>query len=51
MNSEIAVFVKERQAKNGEPSADFINSFCGRHDVALPNDIFFGLYSDGFLGL
>lgn len=43
--------IEEERAKNGEPSSDFINSFCKRHGVALPSDIFFDLGDDDLPGL
>lgn len=33
--------IEKEYRKNGEPSSDFINSFCDKYDVQIPWDIFF----------
>ena len=41
--------LEEEKARHNEPSPDFINSFCERHGVALPSDIFFDVDVDDLL--
>ncbi len=38
---EVKKELAEEYEKHKEPTGDFINSFCERHNVCLPNDIFF----------
>lgn len=38
--------IEDERTRNGEPSPEFINSFCERYGVALPNDIFFDIDMD-----
>ena len=38
---EVKKELAEEYEKHKEPTGDFINSFCERHKVCLPNDIFF----------
>lgn len=42
--------MEDEWTKNGEPSPDFIKSFCKRHGVALPSDIFFDVDEDSLFG-
>lgn len=38
---EVKKELAQEYEKHREPTGDFINSFCERHNVCLPNDIFF----------
>ena len=38
---EVKDELQNEYEKHGEPSGDFINSFCKKHGVALPADLFF----------
>lgn len=46
---EVKNELAQEYQKNKEPTSEFINEFCEKHKVCLPNDIFFdasGLFDD-----
>ncbi len=43
LREQIKKDLVEEYEKNGEPSDEFIDSFCKKYDVCIPNDIFFDM--------
>lgn len=41
LREEIKKVIAEEYDKNSEPSGDFINEFCEKYGLCLPNDLFF----------
>lgn len=41
--------LEDEYKKHKEPTSDFINAFCEKHEVALPADIFFDFDAEEYL--